>query len=40
MKMTDRFELLDAGRVLQRTITLRSEDDETESLVQQYGKVD
>jgi hypothetical protein len=40
MKMTDRFELLDAGRVLQRTITLRSEDGETESLVQQYGKVD
>ena len=40
MKMTDRFELLDNGRVLERTITLRSEDGETDSLVQQYGRVD
>jgi hypothetical protein len=40
MKMTDRFELLEGGRFLQRTITLRSDDGETESLVQQYARAD
>ena len=40
MKLTDRFELANSGDILRRTITLRSDEGETESLVQEYGRAD
>jgi hypothetical protein len=39
MKLTDRFQLLEDGQVLERTITLRSEQGETESVVQLFDRV-
>ncbi len=38
MKMTERFQLLDAGRVLERAITFRSREGEEETVVQRYDR--
>ena len=36
MKMTERYELVEAGRVLERTITFRSKEGDEESVVQNF----
>lgn len=38
MKMTERLELVDAGSVLERTITFRSKEGEEESVVQRFDR--
>jgi hypothetical protein len=38
MKMTERFRLLDAGRVLERTITFRSKEGEEETVAHRYDR--
>ena len=38
MKMTERLQLLDAGRVLERAITFRSREGEEETVVQRYDR--
>jgi len=38
MKMTERFQLLDAGDVLERSITFRSKEGEEETVVQRYDR--
>lgn len=38
MKLTERFQLLDDGQVLERTITLRSSNDERQTIVQLFDR--
>ncbi len=38
MKMTERFQLLDAGRILERAITFRSREGDEETVVQRYDR--
>ena len=40
MKLIDRFELVDAGATLERSITFRSEEGTTESIVQRFDRRD
>ncbi len=39
MKMTERFKLLQSGRVLERSITFRSREGEEETVVQRYHRL-
>lgn len=40
MKLTERFELADGGEALRRTIVLRSRNDESETVVQEFDRVE
>jgi hypothetical protein len=40
MKLTERFQLLDGGKLLQRQITFRSKKLEEETIVQEFDKAD
>lgn len=40
MKLTERFQLKDSGRTLQRQITLRSKKLEEETIVQEFDRAD
>lgn len=40
MKLTERFQLKDSGKTLQRQITLRSKKLEEETIVQEFDRAD